>query len=58
MAFAPGMAAMLEATGPARDAMLAAFVGALEAEQGTGAVRLGAVAHAAIAVRPSGMVEP
>jgi len=58
MAFAPGMAALLEAIGPARDAVLAAFVGALEAEQGSGVVRLGAVAHTAIAVRPAGMVEP
>ena len=57
MAFAPGMAALLEALGPERDAVLSAFVDALEADQGSGAVRLGAVAHAAIAVRPAVMVE-
>lgn len=52
LAFAPGMAAMLEALGPDRDAVLGEFAARLTEEQGDGEVRLGAVAHAAIAVRP------
>ena len=52
LGFAPGMAAMLDALGPDRDAVLHRFQAVLEAEQGMGAVALGAVAHIAVAVRP------
>lgn len=52
LGFAPGMAAMLDALGPDRDAVLRRFRATLEADQGTGAVALGAVAHVAVAVRP------
>lgn len=50
--FAPGMAAMLGGMGHDRAAILAHFVHALEAEQGTGPVALPAVAHIALATRP------
>ena len=53
LAFAPGMAAMLDGLGPARAAVLARFQERLAADQGPGAVRLGAVAHAAIAAKPA-----
>lgn len=52
LAFAPGMAAMLASLGPDRAAVLRAFAERLAEDQGSGPVRLGAVAHAAIAVRP------
>ncbi len=52
LAFAPGMATMLEALGPEREAVLQEFSDRLTVDQGPGEVRLGAVAHAAIAVRP------
>ena len=51
LGFAPGMAAMLEGLGPDRAAVLRHFRERLEADQGTGAVHLGAVAHVAVGVR-------
>ena len=51
LGFAPGMAAMLDALGPDRNAVLDRFTRQLQADQGHGHVRLGAAAHAAIAVR-------
>ncbi len=57
LAFAPGMAAMLAALGPECQAVLHAFAAALQADQGAGALRLGAVAHAAIASRPLRVVQ-
>ena len=51
LGFAPGMAAMLDALGPDRAAVLDCFASRLQADQGFGPVRLGAVAHAALAVR-------
>lgn len=44
LAFAPGLAALLAAQGGAREAVLARFVADLERDQGTGSVRLRAVA--------------
>lgn len=52
LAFAPGMAAMLDAFGPHKDETLSRFVRQLENDQGTGSVALSAVAHIAVAVRP------
>ena len=52
LAFAPGMAAMLDALGPQRPAVLERFATTLIADQGSGPVTLGAVAHIAIATRP------
>lgn len=52
LGFAPGMAAALDALGSDQDAVLLRFRSALEADQGTGVVVLGAVAHIAVAVRP------
>lgn len=52
LGFAPGMAAMLDLLGPDRGAVLQHFQQALQADQGMGAVTLGAVAHIAVAVRP------
>jgi SAM-dependent methyltransferase len=51
LGFAPGMAAMLDALGPDRAPVIEAFVAGLEADQGTGPVALGAVAHIAHATR-------
>ncbi len=44
IAFAPGMTAMLAGLGDRRKAVLDRFVGDLETDYGTGAIRLGAVA--------------
>ena len=52
LAFAPGMAAMLNGLGAARAAIIDRFTTTLEADQGTGPVALPAVAHIAIATRP------
>ena len=52
LAFAPGMAAMLDALGPDRPAVLERFAATLIADHGTGPVTLGAVAHIAVATRP------
>jgi SAM-dependent methyltransferase len=49
--FAPGMAALLGGLGPDRAAVEDAFAQALEADQGTGPVALGAVAQIGIATR-------
>lgn len=51
LGFAPGMQALLDLLGPDRPAVLREFAGQLVADQGSGPVRLGAVAHAALAVR-------
>ena len=51
--FAPGMAATLAAIGPDRVAVLQLFARSLTDDQGRGPVRLGAVAHAAFAVKPN-----
>jgi hypothetical protein len=48
IAFAPGMAAMIGALGPARPRVLNHFVAALERDQGEGEVELAAVAHIGI----------
>lgn len=47
--FAPGMAAMLDGLGHDRSAGLEAFVAELERDQGLGAIKLGTVAHMALA---------
>ncbi len=52
LAFAPGMAAALDALGADRHAVLDAFTGQLLADGHTGAVSLGAVAHVAVGTRP------
>jgi ubiquinone/menaquinone biosynthesis C-methylase UbiE len=49
--FAPGMAALLGGLGTDRVAVEAAFAQALEADQGTGPVALGAVAQIGVATR-------
>ncbi len=49
--FAPGMAAMLASLGPDRAAVEEAFARALEADQGSGPVALGAVAQIGVASR-------
>ncbi len=52
LGFAPGMAAMLDALGPDRAAVLRSFTARLVGDQGAGAVVLGAVSHIAVAERP------
>ncbi len=54
VAFAPGMAAMMDGLGADRARMLDAFVAGLERDQGRGEIVLGAVAHAGIAAKPRG----
>ena len=51
LGFAPGMQALLDSLGPDRPTVLREFAGRLAADQGPGPIRLGAVAHAALAVR-------
>ena len=59
LAFAPGLAALLAAQGDAREAVLARFVSDLERDQGSGPVRLGAVAFVGTgSVRSRGGVSP
>jgi len=53
VAFAPGMAAMMDGLGADRARVLDAFVAALERDQGQGEVVLSAVAHAGIATKPA-----
>jgi len=53
IAFAPGMAAMVQALGSDRDAVLEHFVSTLERDQGAGKVTLSAVAHVGIGVKPA-----
>lgn len=53
IAFAPGMAAMIEGLGPARNAVLQSFVSTLEADQGQGEIALSAVAFIGIAEKPA-----
>lgn len=50
--FAPGMAALASALGADRQAVLDAFISALERDQGTGPVTLSAVAYVGIATKP------
>ena len=52
LAFAPGMAAMLDEFGPHRESILAAFTNQLVADCGAGPARLPAVAHFAVGTRP------
>lgn len=52
LAFTPGMAAMLDALGGDRTAVLAEFTAQLAADGQRGAVSLGAVAHLAVGERP------
>lgn len=51
MAFAPGMAAMIDGLGADRAAVLEAFISALERDQGQGEVALVAVAQLGLATR-------
>jgi SAM-dependent methyltransferase len=53
IAFAPGMAAMLDGLGADREPVLDAFVSALERNQGKGEIVLSAVAHIGIARKPA-----
>jgi SAM-dependent methyltransferase len=52
IAFAPGMAALAGALGTDRQAVLDAFISALERDQGPGPVTLSAVAYVGIATKP------
>ena len=52
IAFAPGIAAMVGSLGADRDAVLDAFVGALERDQGSGEIVLSATAFIGIGRRP------
>jgi SAM-dependent methyltransferase len=52
IAFAPGVAAMIEALGADRAPVLETFVSALERDQGAGEVALLAVAHVGLTVKP------
>lgn len=54
LAFAPGMAAMLGSFGAERDAIVEAFVSAIEADQGFGEIGLCAVAQIGLATKPAG----
>lgn len=53
IAFAPGMAALVGSLGADRPAVLKAFAGALERDQGQGPVILSAVAQVGIGTKPS-----
>jgi hypothetical protein len=52
IAFAPGMAAMVDALGSDRARVLDTFVAALERDQGDGAVTLSAIAHIGMVQKP------
>jgi SAM-dependent methyltransferase len=54
IAFAPGMAAMIEGLGPYRDAVLHSFVSTLETDQGQGEITLSAVAFIGVAEKLAG----
>jgi SAM-dependent methyltransferase len=54
IAFAPGMAAMVDALGSDRARVLDTFVAALERDQGEGAVTLSAIAHIGMVQKPYG----
>ena len=58
IAFAPGMAAMIDALGPDRTHVLETFVAGLERDQGEGTVMLSAVAHIGIAHKPTAVTTP
>jgi SAM-dependent methyltransferase len=58
IAFAPGMAAMIDALGSDRTHVLETFVAALERDQGEGTVMLSAVAHIGIAHKPTVATAP
>jgi SAM-dependent methyltransferase len=51
IAFAPGMAAMVDALAADRAAVLDAFIGGLERDQGRGEVVLSAIAHVGLATK-------
>lgn len=51
LAFAPGMSAMLGSLGTQRDAVVEAFVSAIEADQGSGEISLCAVAQIGLATK-------
>ena len=53
IAFAPGMAAMVQGLGADRTRVLDAFVVALERDQGRGEVSLSAIAHSGLATKPA-----
>ena len=53
VAFAPGMAAMLDALGADRSRVLTTFIAALERDQGYGEISLMAIAHAGIGQKPN-----
>lgn len=53
IAFAPGMAAMVDGLRADRGAVVDAFVAALEADQGRGEVVLSAAAYVGVALKPS-----
>jgi SAM-dependent methyltransferase len=53
LAFAPGMSAMVGSFGTQRDAILEAFVIALEADQGLGEISICAVAQIGLAMKPA-----
>lgn len=58
LAFAPGLAAMLDAQGPDREAVLTRFAEDLRRDQGDGPVALGAVAFLALGRAPGGSGTP
>lgn len=60
LAFAPGLAAMLDAQGADRDAVVERFVAGLERDQGSGAVRLRAVAFLGLGrvTKPKSATDP
>jgi hypothetical protein len=55
LAFAPGMAAMIDALGPDRVPVLDSFVATLERDQGKGEVALSAVAQIGIGRKPAAL---
>jgi SAM-dependent methyltransferase len=57
IAFAPGMAAMVDALGSDRACVLDAFVAALEQDQGEGEVTLSAIAHIGVVQKPRNVEE-
>jgi ubiquinone/menaquinone biosynthesis C-methylase UbiE len=53
IAFAPGMAAMIDMLGADRCAVLDRFVAALERDQGRGEIALSAIAHLGVGINPA-----
>jgi hypothetical protein len=52
IAFAPGMAAMVDMLGADRAAVLEQFVAMLERDQGQGEIALSAIAHLGVGINP------